>query len=89
MKNISITKQFKRDAKKYYLSLLTPSWTEVLSCLLNDKPLPEKYKDHKLTGNLKDLRDCHIKPDLVLLYRLCESEIELIRLGSHSEIGIS
>lgn len=44
--------------------------------------------DHSLTGNLKDCRDCHIKPDLVLIYRKTnDNTLELIRLGSHSELG--
>ena len=88
MRVIEVTNQFKRDAKKHYLSLITPSWAEVLHCLCHDLPMPEKYRDHQLTGNLKDLRDCHIKPDLVLLYRKNNEVLELIRLGSHSELGI-
>ncbi len=88
MKGISSTKQFKRDAKKQYLVLLTPAWIEVLYCLCDGLPLPNKYRDHQLTGNLKDFRDCHIKPDLVLLYRATEDTVELVRLGSHSELGI-
>lgn len=85
---IDVTNQFKRDAKKHYLSLITPSWTEVIYCLCNDLPVPARYKDHQLTGNLKDFRDCHIKPDLVLLYRKTDDALELVRLGSHSELGI-
>ena len=83
MKNIELTGQFKRDAKKQYLELLTPAWAEVLHCL------PTKYRDHALTGNLKGIRDCHIKPDLILLYRLEAENVTLIRLGSHSELGIT
>lgn len=88
MKSLSVTKQFKRDAKKHYLALLTPEWAEVLNGLCRDLPLPEKYNDHQLSGNLKDLRDCHVKPDLVLLYRKQAESIELVRLGSHSELSI-
>ena len=62
MRSIEVSSQFKRDAKKNYLSLLTPAWGEVLNCLTNDIPLPAKYKDHALTGNHKGFRDCHIKP---------------------------
>ena len=53
MRSIEVSSQFKRDAKKNYLSLLTPAWGEVLNCLTNDIPLPAKYKDHALTGNHK------------------------------------
>ena len=89
MKNIELTGQFKRDAKKQYLELLTPAWVEVLHCLSNGLTLPTKYRDHALTGNLKGIRDCHIKPDLILLYRLEAENVTLIRLGSHSELSIT
>ena len=89
MKNIELTGQFKRDAKKQYLELLTPAWAEVLHCLSSGLILPTKYRDHALTGNLKGIRDCHIKPDLILLYRLEAENVTRIRLGSHSELGIT
>jgi mRNA interferase YafQ len=61
----------------------------VLKQLIADKPLAVKYKDHPLSNNWADHRDCHIKPDLVLIYRLPDDEtLQLVRLGSHSELGI-
>ena len=86
MRSIEVSNQFKRDAKKNYLSLLTPAWAEVLNCLINDLPLPAKYEDHALKGNYKGFRDCHIKPDLVLIYRIQSDTVEFARLGSHSEV---
>ena len=80
--------QFKRDCKKHHLSLLLPSWTEVYWRLLNDEELPEKYRDHQLTGELKEFRDCHIKPDLVLIYRKYDDVLQLVRLGTHSELDL-
>lgn len=80
--------QFKRDCKKHWLSLLSPAWAEVYWKLLNDEALPEKYRDHQLTGELKAFRDCHIKPDLVLIYRQHEDVLQLVRLGSHSELDL-
>jgi mRNA interferase YafQ len=57
--------------------------------LLEDIPLPARLRDHALTGDWADYRDCHIKPDLVLIYRLLDNNIlQLVRLGSHSELGI-
>ena len=48
-----------------------------------------RRRDHALTGNWRDYRDCHIKPDLVLIYQKPESDIlRLVRLGSHSELGL-
>ncbi len=58
----------------------------VLSHLMRGEALPTKFKDHGLSGELKGLRDCHINPDLVLIYRLAGDTLELHRLGSHSEI---
>ncbi|MCK8916194.1 type II toxin-antitoxin system YafQ family toxin [Haemophilus influenzae] len=53
---------------------------------MNSLPLPVKYKDHALTGNWKGWRDCHIKNDLVLIYKIVGDEIRLARLNTHSEI---
>ena len=56
--------------------------------LSGDQPLPQRYFDHPLVGEWKDHRDCHIKPDLLLIYRKPDaSSLELVRLGSHSELG--
>lgn len=61
----------------------------VIELLATDKKLPDKVRDHPLVGDLSEYRDCHIKPDLILIYRKAESNIlELVRLGSHSELGI-
>lgn len=85
-RTLVLTNSFKRDLKKHYLALVSEAWTQVLDCLLNNKPIPEKYQDHALTGNWQGFRDCHLKPDLVLIYRIVDNEIELHRLNSHSEI---
>ncbi|MDD0929928.1 type II toxin-antitoxin system RelE/ParE family toxin [Xylella fastidiosa] len=50
-------------------------------------PLEPRHRDHALVGNWKDLRDCHIKPDLVLIYTRVDSKtLTLVRLGSHVEL---
>ena len=61
---------------------------EVFDFLQRDLPLPPKFRDHALTGGLNDVRDCHVRPDLVLLYRKGAGAVELVRLGSHSDLGI-
>jgi mRNA interferase YafQ len=59
----------------------------VLTLLLNDQPLPARYRDHPLRGEWADHRDCHIRPDLILIYREPDADrLELVRLGSHSEL---
>jgi mRNA interferase YafQ len=61
----------------------------VLVALANDNELAEKHRDHALTNNWNDHRDCHIKPDLILIYRKPDiNMLQLVRLGSHSELGI-
>ena len=57
--------------------------------LAQDEPLPRRYFDHPLGGEWKDHCDCHIRPDLILIYRkLDEASLDLVRLGSHSELGL-
>ncbi|GAA7176564.1 type II toxin-antitoxin system mRNA interferase toxin, HP0892 family [Helicobacter pylori] len=84
------SKEFKKGVKKLNkddLELLR----KILNKLLNDEPLESKYKDHALKGNLKGIRDCHIRPDLILLYEKNNNELILtaLRIGKHSELGLS
>lgn len=63
--------------------LLTP----LLELLAADLPLPALNRDHALTGDWVDHRECHIRPDLLLIYRKSDAEtLQLVRLGSHSEL---
>jgi mRNA interferase YafQ len=51
--------------------------------------MPPRYRDRRLTADLEGLRDCHLKPDLILLYEKPDAQtLRLIRLGSHSELGL-
>ena len=62
---------------------------EVVNLLVADKPLPPNKHDHSLIGEWVDHRDCHIKPDLVLIYRKPDDDhLDLVRLGSHSELDL-
>ena len=86
LRQIIIENKFKRDAKKHYLELLTPAWAEVLNALINKDELRDRYRDHSLTGNRQGFRDWHIKPDLVLIYAIDDEVLQLVHLGSHSEL---
>jgi mRNA interferase YafQ len=80
---------YKREARGRHRKTLDESFIVVLKLLLKNKPLDEKYKDHALTGDWSDHLDCHIKPDLVLIYRKpVKNILQLVRIGSHSELGI-
>ncbi len=59
---------------------------KILTKLVNSEPLESKYKDHKLIGNIKSRRECHIEPDWLLIYRIEKSELFLERTGSHSDL---
>jgi len=62
---------------------------EILQALAQDEPLSGKHRDHALAGDWKDHRDCHIKSDLILIYRKPDAtRLQLVRLGSHSELGM-
>lgn len=93
MRAVKQSSQFKRDLKREakgpHRQALQSDFVAVVSALANDQPLAEKYHDHALAGDWKDHRDCHIKPDLVLIYRKPgRTELQLVRLGSHSELGL-
>lgn len=85
-KSISMTAQFKRDLKKHYLLLAIVEWVDVLGLLVNGENLPEKYQNHPLKGDYKGYLECHIRPDLLLIYKLTEDDLTLVRLGTHSEL---
>jgi mRNA interferase YafQ len=92
MRRIERTKAFKRD---YRCAIAMPKHRDldnllpaVLTLLATDTALPAKYVDHPLRGEWKDFRDCHVKPDLVLIYRKTgDDTLQLVRLGSHSDLG--
>ena len=86
MRRIERTTQFKRDYKRdqrgKYKTYLETALFSTLEFLVVDRVLPEKYCDHALTGQWKEFRDCHIRPDLLLIYAKPNIEIlRLIRLG--------
>lgn len=83
MLTLRTSKDFNRDYKKVKL---TAELIEVLHSLLNQQPLATKYRDHNLVGNWNGYRECHVKPDLLLVYKVVGNELLLARLSSHSNI---
>ena len=87
MKIIEQTTSFKRDFKKYYKDeKIKQILNDVLLKLCNNIPLDNKYKNHSLKGIYLGYYDCHILPDLILIYELTIFKVSLIRIGSHSEL---
>lgn len=84
------SKQFRRMVKKLKKSGNFPR--KDLECIIDElasgKTLLEKYRDHNLTGELQGYRECHVKFDLLLLYRIYKNELVLvlIDIGSHADL---
>jgi mRNA interferase YafQ len=93
MRTIRYTHRFKRDYRRElsgaHGKMLEALIRQALDMLLNDTPLPARYADHALDGEWSDHRDCCLRPDLILIYRKLDADaLELVRLGSHSELGL-
>ncbi len=91
MRRIESTTAFRRDFKREkaggHRRDLDRLLAGVVALLVEDRPLPPANRDHPLAGEWKDCRDCHLRPDLVLIYRKPDAEVlQLVRLGSHSEL---
>lgn len=92
MRTIKWSKDFKKDYRRIkatprHAQKIDELLKTVTVLLAGDNPLPESCHDHVLVGDWKGYRECHIKPDLLLIYRTAEpGVIRLARLGSHSEL---
>lgn len=84
-----ITTQFKKDFKKIRNNLsIVEDFELVVKIIADWEKLPAKYMDHKLKWDYKNARECHIKPDLLLVYEIDNNELILLllKIWSHSEI---
>jgi len=93
MRTVRYTRRFKRDYRReksgQHRKKLDALLMEVVKLLAADKPLPHRNFDHALSGEWSDHRDCHLRPALILIYRKPGNDsLELVRLGSHSELGL-
>jgi mRNA interferase YafQ len=99
MRTIEQTNRFKsdlkREAKGQHRQTLKEGFVAILATLANDQTLPAKYRDHDLDGDWAGYRECHIKPDLLLIYQKQDAPMSsasaqgvllLARLGSHREL---
>ena len=92
MRTIERVTAFKRDFRRIkriprHSTDVDTLLSAIVEKLVIDQALPVRNRDHELTGNWKGYRDCHLKPDLVLIYRKPDAQtLQLARLGSHSEL---
>ena len=78
---------YRREAKGRYRATLDDRLKPVLLALATDRALDARYRDHDLSGDWAGYRECHIRPDLLLIYRKSGTDtLRLARLGSHSEL---
>jgi mRNA interferase YafQ len=85
--SIQTTKLFEKDvikAQKRGKDLAKLKF--VINELVNNKVLPTKYKDHKLTGNYIGFKECHIEPDWLLVYKIANNILYLVRTGTHADL---
>ena len=93
MRTIDKSTQFKKVYRKAAKSIdpleLDKRLGFVISSILADQPLPDRFKDHALKANWRGHRDCYVFPSLVLIYRLQgDSVLRLFRLGYHSDLSL-
>lgn len=91
MRTIERTSAFRRDYKRAKANSrhrdVEILLAEIVGLLAEDRPLPVKHREHMLGDNWKEYRECHLKPDLLLIYKRPDPEtLWLVRMGSHSEL---
>jgi len=87
---VDISAQFKKDLKRIEKrGWDTKLLSKVIRMLANEEQLPVNYRDHNLTGNWISCRECHIKGDYLLIYRVHGDTLYLVRVGSHSDLRLA
>jgi mRNA interferase YafQ len=90
MYNVHTTKKYDKDFKRIVSNnnLIAELETVIVLLATDDKPLPEKYNDHQLKGQFAEFRECHIRPDWLLVYKKTKKDLilALVRTGTHSHI---
>jgi len=89
MYQILFTNKMKRDVKRIKKrGKKISKLVDVLDLLSTGKPLESKYRDHQLSGNMSDFRECHIEPDWLLVYRIEDDRLIIIatETGTHSDL---
>lgn len=87
MLKIELTNAIKKDLKKYkHRKKLILELQEIINLLVHKRSLPTKHRDHNLIGNWINYRECHVRNDVLLIYKIENDILFLVRFGSHSEL---
>jgi mRNA interferase YafQ len=86
-KSAAFKRDLKREASGSNVAILNTVLPPLLIALASDAPIPARFRDHALTGIWSGYRECHAKPNLLLIYKKPDDEtLRLVRLGSHAEL---
>lgn len=86
MRNVYPSTRYKKDLKKYAKQPdKMESLLEIIDKLKNEEPIPKNFKPHILKGDYKGCWECHIEDDFLLIW-IDDNYVELLRLGTHSEL---
>jgi len=87
MRSVRYSSRFKKDLKRIKRRGIETSILQtIITKLAYDEPLNVKFRDHVLVGNYSGMRECHLKPDWLLIYRLVDDQLILVRTGSHADL---
>ncbi|NBB78162.1 MAG: type II toxin-antitoxin system mRNA interferase toxin, RelE/StbE family [Verrucomicrobia bacterium] len=87
MLEVRVTSRFKKEVKKAERQQKAMAKLRAaIDTLQAEEPLPERNLDHALTGNYVGHRECHLEPDWLLIYKVEDGQLILVRTGSHSEL---
>ena len=86
----SFRRDYRREMRGRHRATLETELPSIIDLLAADEPLPSRCRDRALTGNWVGHRECHIRPNLLLIYRKPDADtLELAHLGSHSELRLT
>ena len=87
MRKIVYEKQFKKEFKRLQQTGRNLArFREAIQYLQDRTALPDHYRDHQLSGNWNGFMECHLGGDFLLIYRIHNDEVMLVRIGSHSQL---
>ena len=85
--NLFLTKKFRKEfARRIEGTPMEAELLELMDMLVKDAPLPRNYRDHALAGDWQGYRDCHLRGDMVVIYRVEGDTVYLTRINTHSEL---
>ena len=87
IRNVLVTKKMKQDLKRVIKRGKDLTRLDlIIAPLAKGEKLAHHYKDHALSGDWQNYRECHIEPDWLLIYKMTNDGLYLVRTGSHADL---